>query len=197
MSYFNRHKWWLIAVVVLLVINTATLTIFWMERKGANLLPEPHANGGNAKAFLVKELLLDSVQQEQYSLFVKAHRESTMAIKKDLKNAKDAFFMLISDTTVSEATIKTEATKVSTVEAQLDILTFKHFKQVRNTCTPQQKIKFDSIIKTVVRMMGPNQPQHPQRQPRGNGEGERPDGPPEDNQGPPQIGRASCRERVW
>jgi periplasmic protein CpxP/Spy len=185
MSYFNRHKWWLIAVVVLIVINTATLTIFWMERKSQNLLLATHAKGANAQAFLVKELLLDSVQQEQYLQLVKAHRESTMAIKKDLKNAKDAFFMLISDTTVSEATIKTEATKVSTVEAQLDILTFKHFKQVRNICTPQQKIKFDSIIESVVKMMGPNQQQRPKRPPRGNGEGERAGGPPEEGNGPP------------
>jgi periplasmic protein CpxP/Spy len=184
MNYFNKNKWWLIAVIVLMAINTATLTIFWLERKGQGLLLGGKPKGAEAQAFLVKELVLDSVQQVQYLELVKAHRKSTNEIKRELKNAKDGFFNLLSDSTASEATIKQAADNASAIETQLDLLTFKHFQQIRSICTPVQKTKFDSIIKTVVRMMGPNQ-QRRQGPPRGMHQGERPNGLlPEEADGP-------------
>ncbi len=185
MSYFNRHKWWLIAIVILLIINTATLAIFWMERKGEGLLLGSHPKQANAQAFLIKELSLDSAQQAQYLLLIKAHREGSNTIKNELKDAKDAFFKLLSDSTATDAMIKQAADKASAIETQLDVLTFNHFKQVRNICTPQQKIKFNQIIENVVKMMGPNQQQRPQRPPRDNQSGDRRVGPPDDGQGPP------------
>lgn len=187
MNYFNKNKWWLIAVIVLLAINTATLTIFWLERKGQGLLLGSRPKGAEAQAFLIKELALDSIQQVQYLELVKAHRTSTNEIKKELKNAKDAFFNLLGDSTASEATVKQAADSASTVETQIDLLTFKHFQQIRSICTPAQKAKFDSVIKTVVRMMGPNQ-QRPQGRPPPHGmhQGKRPNGPPpEEGEGPP------------
>jgi Spy/CpxP family protein refolding chaperone len=187
MNYFNKNKWWLIAVIVLLAINTATLTIFWLERKGHGLLLGSRPKGAEVQVFLIKELALDTVQKEQYLELVKAHRTSTNEIKKELKNAKDAFFNLLGDSTANEATIKQAADNASTVETQLDLLTFKHFQQIRSICTPAQKAKFDSIIKKVVRMMGPNQ-QRPQGPPPPHDihQGKRPNGPPPvESEGPP------------
>lgn len=185
MNYFNKNKWWLIAVIVLLVVNTATLTIFWLERKGHNLLGG-RPKGAEAQAFLIKELALDSAQQVQYLELVKTHREGTNAIKKQLRDAKDAFFNLISDSTVSEAAIKQAADSASAIEAQIDLLTFKHFQQIRSICTPSQKAKFDSVIKTVVKMMGPSQQRPQGPPPHGMHRGQRPDGPPPpDGEGPP------------
>ncbi len=185
MNYFNKNKWWLIAVIVLLAINTATLTIFWLERKGHGLLLGSHPKGAEAQAFLIKELTLDSAQQVQYLVLVKAHRKSTNEIKKELKNAKDVFFTLLGDSTASEATVKQAADSASTVETQLDLLTFKHFQQIRSICTPAQKAKFVNVIKTVVRMMGPNQQRPQGPPPHGLHQGERPNGPPpEEGEGP-------------
>jgi Spy/CpxP family protein refolding chaperone len=203
MNYFNKNKWWLIAIMVLLVVNTATLAIFWLERKGQDLLGKK-PQGSEAQAFLIKELALDSTQQAQYLELVKAHREGTNAIKRQLRDAKEAFFNLISDSTVSDAAIKQAAGSASAIEAQIDLLTFKHFQQIRNICTPAQKAKFDTVIKTVVKMMGPSQerpqgppPPHdrhqgerPKRPPPENGEGPPPpmdeNGPPPDHRGPPR-----------
>ncbi|MDI9364212.1 MAG: hypothetical protein QM541_04615 [Flavobacterium sp.] len=187
MNYFNKNKWWLIAVIVLLVVNTATLTIFWLERKDHNLLGS-RPKGAEAQAFLIKELALDSTQQIQYLELVKAHRSGTNAIKKELKNAKDSFFNLLGDSTVNEVVIKQAANRASAVETQLDLLTFKHFQQIRSICTPTQKAKFDTIIKTLVRRMGPSQqhPLGPPPPPHGMLRGQRPNGPPPPNgEGPP------------
>jgi len=186
MNYYNKNKWWLIAVIVLLVVNSATLTIFWLERKGHGLLMGGKPKGAEAQAFLIKELALDSAQKVQYLELVKAHREGTNAIKKQLRDAKDAFFNLLGDSTVSEAAIKQAADKASAIEAQIDLLTFKHFQQIRSICTPAQKAKFDTIIQTVVKMMGPSQQRPQGPPPHGMHRGERPNGPPPpDVEGPP------------
>ncbi|MFC4231569.1 Spy/CpxP family protein refolding chaperone [Parasediminibacterium paludis] len=186
MNYFNKNKWWLTAVIALLVVNTATLTIFWLERKGHDLLGA-RPKGGEAQAFIIKELALDSIQQVQYLELVKAHRNGTNAIKKELKDAKDSFYNLLGDSLINDAVVKQAAERASAIEAQLDLLTFKHFQQIRSICTPKQKAKFDTIIKTVVKMMGPNQerPQGPPP-PHDKHQGERPkEPPPEDGEGPP------------
>ena len=155
MNYFNKTKWWAIAVIALIVLNAATLTIFWVERKSNHDLPQKQENRGVTASYLTKELAFDSIQQLQYNQLVLKHRQSTRQIRKEIRNAKDAFFELLSDSSITDDAIKAASKRVSDIEQQLDILTFNHFKEVRTICNAEQKKKFDSIIKNAVQMMAP------------------------------------------
>ena len=155
MNYFNKTKWWAIAVIALIVLNATTLTIFWVERKSNHDLPPKQENRGATASYLTKELAFDSIQQLQYNQLVLKHRQSTRQIRKEIRNAKDAFFELLSDSSISDDSIKAASKRVSDIEQQLDILTFNHFKEVRTICNAEQKKKFDSIIKNAVQMMAP------------------------------------------
>jgi hypothetical protein len=153
MNYFNNTKWWAIAVILLIVLNTATLTIFWIERKSNNHLSPKHENKGAAASYLIKELAFDSMQQLQYNQLIQEHRQRTRQIRREVRNAKDAFFELLIDSSITDDIVRTAALRVSNIEQQLDILTYNHFKKVRTICNTEQKKKFDSIIKNAVQMM--------------------------------------------
>lgn len=162
MSYFNNNKWWAIIVGLLIVLNTATLTFFWFERK--NNLPQlpPQNNRGGARAYLTKELALDSLQQLQYTKLIEQHQQQTSEIRLQIRDAKDAFFSLLTVIAPSTETINQAAKHAVELEQQLDILTFNHFKNMRAICNATQQKKFDTIIKNAVKMMGPLQrPQGP------------------------------------
>lgn len=191
MSYFNNNKWWAIIVVLLIVLNTATLTFFWFERKNNSAQLPPQNNRGGARAYLTKELALDSLQQLEYAKLLEQHQQQTREIKTQIRDAKDAFFSLLANSATSAETINQAAKHAVEVEQQLDILTFNHFKDIRAICNTTQQKKFDIIIKNAVKMMGPQQrplepPPHggkgfppPQG---GNGQGLPP--PPQEEQNP-------------
>ena len=160
MSYFNNNRWWVLAVVLLLLLNTFTLTIFWIERKNDDRQPPPQNSRNGAKAYLIKELNFDSLQQQAYTKLIEQHQQRTNELRLQIRDAKDAFFSLLGDSAATEDAIAKAAKYAVETEQQLDMLTFNHFKSIRSLCNAEQKKKFDSVIKSAVRMMAPQPPQN-------------------------------------
>lgn len=172
----NKLLSWL--VILLLVANAATITMFWLGKKHPPLPPK-----GTPNEFLIKELKLDAKQQEQLAVLVKAHRQAAEPLRKKIKEAKDSFFDLLQQSSVTDSTRKVAAMAASAISEELDLLTLDHFQKIRALCTPEQQRKFDSIIHQVTSMMAPPQP---------NGPGGRPQGPPPegpDGERPPLPGQ--------
>ena len=177
-----------IIIGLLIIVNLSTLSFFWITRKND---PNHQAKGGDAAEFLIKELAFDSVQVATYRNLIDQHRQAIRNTKREIEQEKQAYFALLSDTAVSEQTIKESATRVSVIEQQVDLITFHHLQKVRSICSPSQQKKFDEIIIQVIRMMGRQGPPPPRR---GNGDvhpdNHPPEGegfpPPPDSNGPPR-----------
>ena len=181
-SYFNSRKWLALLIILLVALNVATITAFWLLRERR---PGPPPSQNNVAAFLVKELGFDSAQKQQLEQLVEQHRRQVMDIRRNNRAAKDSFFALLNEPTVGDSVLAAAATRATAPDRQMDMYTFRHFQQVRALCTPAQKIKFDAVIKEVLRMTAPPQDQHGPP-PGGRGERPGPGGPPPDGgQGPP------------
>ncbi len=186
MSYFNRNKWWGIAFLVLLALNIATLSAFWLLKDKRNGPPPAQRSG--VVDFLVTELGLDSAQSNTLKELNEIHQRDMKEIRRNNREAKNSFFDLLSEPTVTDSVLHLAAENAVKYEVETDMLTFRHFQKIRQLCTDEQKEKFDQVIKQVLRMMAPPQPGNrngpPQRR-----EGGRPDdGPPphrDDKEGPP------------
>jgi Spy/CpxP family protein refolding chaperone len=186
MSYFNRNKWWAIAFLLLIVMNVATLTTLWLLKDAR--APHRMAPGQGVADFLVKELGLDSVQKQKLLILRAENDEKVMEMRGRTRDAKDALFSLLQKQDVPDSVIEKAAYASVYNDQQLDLLTFRHFQKIRDLCTPEQKLKFNEIVKEVIRSMGPPPPGN-QTGPPPPMNGERhPDGPPppgEDRRGPP------------
>jgi Spy/CpxP family protein refolding chaperone len=163
----NKLLTWL--VILLLVANAASIAMFWLSR-GKN----PPPPKGTPQEFLVKELKLDSKQQEQFDSLRKEHRQAADQLREKIKAAKESFFDLLKQTNVSDSLKQSTAKAVSLFTEELDLLTLNHFQKIRSLCTPEQQKKFDEIIQQVTSMMAPP---HPPAGPGGR-QGPPPDGPP-------------------
>ncbi len=175
MNHTTKNKLLTGLVVLLLLANAATITMFWMGK--AKHPPPPK---GSPQEFLVKELKLDAKQQEQLEVLVKEHRQSAEILRGKTREAKEFFFDLLKQQNVTDSAKQTAAKAVSSITEELDLLTLNHFQKVRSLCTTEQQQKFDEIIKEVTGMIG-------QQRPSG-GPGKDPNGPP-----PPAGGPAGDR----
>jgi len=175
----NKVLTWL--VVLLLLANAATITMFWLGR--AKHPPQPK---GGPKEFLISELKLDAKQQEQLEVLVKEHRQAAEQLRGKTKEAKELFFDLLKQINVTDSTKKAAAKAVSVTTEELDLLTLDHFQKIRALCNAEQQKKFDEIIHQLTSMMGqPRPPMGPGGRP-GGPQGPPPDGPGGDRPPPPQ-----------
>jgi len=185
MSYFNRNKWTAIAFLVLIALNMITLSTLWiMHERGAE---RPNGNQPALVDFLVTELGLDSAQKKQLIVLRDEHRQQMQAIRRNNRDAKNAFFDLLQQEDLSDTVLAAAAKEAARYDAETDMLTFRHFQQIRALCTAEQKVKFESVIRQVLRMMAPPLPGRPQGGPPPGRNGEKHDGPPpgEEGQAPP------------
>lgn len=149
MNYTVRNKWWMVAFAVLVALNIATLSAFWLLKVHApqTFLPAPPGVD-----FLAKELGLDEKQKQLFDQLRNRHQLAVRDVRERSHDAKDAFFSLLKVPGTSDSAISQAARNAATYEAELDLLTFRHFQQIRDNCTSSQKKKFDSIIQQVLRM---------------------------------------------
>lgn len=150
MSYPTKNKLLIGLLVLLLLANIVTIAFFWLGR------PKHPAPGfaQSPATYLVKELNLNSTQEQQFMELVKEHQQHAEALRQQIKAAKDKFFKLLQQPSVSDSEKIRAVKSISSITEQLDLVTFDHFKKVRAICNPQQQQKFDSIIQEVLQMVG-------------------------------------------
>lgn len=179
MNYFSKNRIWGLAVLLLVLVNIATLVTFWIM-KGTN----PFNQEGPRKEvvdFIVTELKLDSSQKKQFIFLKEEHQQQIRTIKDSIRKAKDDLFGLLKDPNASEESIASASKITAALEAEIDQVTFRHFQKLRKICSPEQQKKFDEIIDRVVHSIGSGQPGGRPPGPPPNGAGQidgRPDGPP-------------------
>jgi hypothetical protein len=153
-------------VVLLVVANASTLFFFWLHR------PQSHPTSKTPAKFLISELKLDSAQQVKLEILRKEHKDSSEALRAELKEAKEAFFGLLKNSNITDSAKLSAADAVSNITKKLDLVTFNHFKKVREICNSGQQQAFDKIIGEVTMML--SAPRNPRM------EGNRPPPPPPD-----------------
>ncbi|UEG49423.1 periplasmic heavy metal sensor [Ferruginibacter lapsinanis] len=156
----NINTRWLSAfIILLLVANTITLSLLWLNKKDepGNLRRQPR---GQVFEFITRELKLNEQQQEAYSKLRDEHQAGVRSIKDSIRQAKDVFFSLLKEPQVPDSLIVAAAQKANAAEQQLDVFTFRHFQKVRAICNADQQKKFDSIIQEALHQMAPPPPMH-------------------------------------
>ena len=176
MNSVTKNKLLTGLVVLLLIANAATITMFWLGRA-----KHPQQMKGTPQQFLIESLKLDSKQQEQLQVLVKGHRSAAEKLRMQTKEAKEALFDLLKQPASTDSAKQAAAKAVSVTTEALDLLTLNHFQKVRVLCNPDQQKKFDEIINDVVRMIGqPRPPMDPGRNRQG-----LPPGRPDSDRPPP------------
>jgi len=149
-----------ITIVVLLLINISTLVFMWYSKQNHphHMPPPPNGGPGNTSEFLIRELNLDENQQKQFFEMRDKHREAVHEIQEKSGPMHHRFFELLKKVPADSVAALQLADSMSMCQKQIELLTFNHFKKVREICNAQQQTKFDGVIQDALRMMAPKPP---------------------------------------
>ena len=163
MEIIQKNKGLYIAFGILIFANIATLsTLLYISLKDKDLpaFSRPK-NGGGGAAFLTQSLSFNTEQLQKFNVLKQDHQSKTRQQREQLRNAKEAFFLLLKDSLATSEKIEIANKKISQFEEQINLITYTHFKQVRALCTNMQQKKFDSLIISLVQQIAMPKPPRP------------------------------------
>lgn len=150
-----RQRWLLILVAILLLTNIATLSIYWFKKPAHDGGPghEPGNREKKMGQFMVDQMKFDAAQEAAYWKL----RDSMITIQRpvmdSIRNAKKGFFDLLNQPNATDSALISRSNEIADLQKKLDLVTFRHFQNVRALCHPDQLQKFDTVIKEIVNRM--------------------------------------------
>lgn len=151
MNTLKNNRWLSIITIVFLVANIITLVLLWQQNKPIRNDRRNMPRDAQVFEFLSKELALDSLQKETYRKLRDDHQAIQRLLQDSIRKGKDAFFSLIQQRDVPDSLLQERSKKIAEFEQQMDLITFRHFQQVRAFCNPLQQEKFDTLIQDILR----------------------------------------------
>jgi periplasmic protein CpxP/Spy len=140
----NRLKY---LVVIALLVNVVTLLFFWYNHPPPN--QNPPARAGQ---LLIEELKLDEKQQAMFQTLRKVHHQTHDSLLQIIANQRQVLYhqkQIANDTIIQ---------KIGHLQEEIERITYKHFKDVRKICTPQQQVQLDVLLeKTVQNILTPKE----------------------------------------
>jgi hypothetical protein len=140
----EKTRFLTLVIVVLVVVNVVTLGFMFFRGSGGFPLPGGHPP---VASFLIHELKLDKKQVKAYSKMHQDHHRNKNAYQRQLAIAREVFFRGLSTGDTSNIA------GVTAVQRQMEWNTFRHFRELRALCRPDQQQRFDKVIQEALRRM--------------------------------------------
>lgn len=180
-SYKIRKKEW--AIALLIILNLLTLAALWLtifhRSPGA---PPPWRGGGteDPQRFLSRELNLTEAQAKEFDDLRDHFLKTAGPIHEEIGRLKESLIEEMFRPQVDASRIKTLIEEIGVRRADEEKRLLNHFQDLVNACRPEQKPKFQAIMREFMTMIGAlDPPRPPQGRPRPGGgpEGREGDGP--------------------
>lgn len=144
----NQKKWMVGIIVILVLINMATLGSFWWMRK-------PHHPPKLEKIF-EKELSLTPEQTAQFRTLDDIHRTKAQELHKSMKSYKSGLFEEMLSDNPNEIILDSINVKVGATQIAMDKNLIQHYSELKELCTSaEQKEKLREIFKKVTKRKRP------------------------------------------
>ena len=153
----NKMKFLTVGIVILLLLNAATLFILFHTH--LNQLHDHH-NGEDPAHYITTQLKFDANQQKQFEDLRNRHHEQTMKFHDEDRELHDLYFNLLKTDHPDKAKVDSVASLIGAQRKNLELLTFEHFQQLRTICRDDQKKLFDNTIDEIARTMAEHAPPH-------------------------------------
>jgi Spy/CpxP family protein refolding chaperone len=152
MKAITRNKWFLALLAVLLLGNIALLLSFFVfgERQdgkgGRTDAPE--------KGYLARQLKLDEAQEKQFRELKESFFKEMGPVWEDIRITKDSFYRQLNNASFSDSDIAAYAQRIAEKNRVADERMFRHFRELRAYCTPQQQQTFDTLVPRMLSRSG-------------------------------------------
>ena len=144
-----KNKILLIIIAVLLITNIVLVT-FLLINKPSSKKGMRGDRSTMIAAFLQNEIGFDQQQLKQYDSLNVPNRTKIKAMFDTLKSEKENQFKQLTIDNFSDTAILKTANNISAKQKEIEIVLYKHYKEIRNICDPKQLPKFDSLFYKIL-----------------------------------------------
>jgi mevalonate kinase len=171
MSTGPKSKILIFIIAVLLIANIGMLVFYKKseDEKKANA----EKNRFGLTPFLKDQMKFSEQQMKDFEQLKTKQKETVRPYFDSLKSAKTNLYKLLDKSPVSDSTVYSLSANIGKNQGEIDRRFFIYFQNVRNLCTPEQRIKFDTLFPPYWQKMinmpfgrnnrPPNQNQDPKR----------------------------------
>ncbi len=140
-----KSKLLLIIIGILLLSNIVLLSFLMLNK------PTPKRGmRGDRYALISNFLKIDmgfsKEQLQQYDTLNAHYRKTIKAMFDSVRDEKENHLKDLSSTHFSDSAITATATLSVSKQKDIEVVIFRHFKDIRSMCTPEQQPKFDSLF---------------------------------------------------
>ena len=142
----TKYKWMVFLVLILLISNMVLAFFFFF----ANDKKEKKKDNPDEWAMKIyKEIGLDTAQIEVFKKEKDEFFNTMRPIWNENKKAKDSLYQKLS-ANISDSNITRYLDQINRTNHFSDSFTFAHFSKLRAMCTPDQQVRFDTIIPKMI-----------------------------------------------
>lgn len=143
----SNNKIFVIAVIVLLLVNIALLFFLW---KGKQPDQSKHqSSSGSSVETMTRELNMTDSQKTAYQNSRDRYFANTRSIYDSMRAARRDFLKMIQSDAVSDSNLKAYSNRIAEKQAVIDSITLNHFREVRSLFAGEQQKKYDDFIQKM------------------------------------------------
>jgi hypothetical protein len=164
-SSFKIHKkeW---AFALLIILNLLTLGALWLtvlHRPPSGPPPRRGGEAPDARDFLTRELGLNEAQAKEFKDLRESFMKAAGPIHEQIGRLKETLIEEMFRPAADPARIKALIDDIGLRRADEEKLLLSHFHSLVDACRPDQKDRFQAILRRFMTMIGALDPQGPPR----------------------------------
>jgi hypothetical protein len=144
----------LVTIIAILLLSNIALLVFFisgMKKPDRENQAEQKASH-STESFLQTRIGFTEQQITQFNKLREEHHQKLNPLFEDLRKTKDQFFISVKDS-LSDSYIDSLSVLIGEKQKNLDRQVFRTIQEVRSICSPQQQIKFDSLLPKIAYKM--------------------------------------------
>lgn len=140
----KKYKWLFFLLAVLLISNIVLAAFLFISSSSKD-----HLSGRNDSTGVYKEIGLNRLQTDTFKARKEVFLKEMRPLWNEIKVLKDSMYKKMEADT-SDINIKLLSEEIAQKTNLVDLKTYQHFTELRKLCTPEQQVRFDTIIPKLV-----------------------------------------------
>jgi periplasmic protein CpxP/Spy len=153
MTTITKNKWFLFLLGFLFLANIALLLSFFVFGERSGTYKGSHSTQSNS-GYLARELQLSKEQVSTFNSMKEEHFRMMKPLWEEINKSKDSLYRQMNNPAMNDSAISAFTERLAEKNKKADELMFRHFRELRKQCTPEQQLKFDTLIPQIMTRMG-------------------------------------------
>ncbi len=146
----SKNKIYSVLIIVLLLTNTILVGFMVLKPKR-----QSRKENQNPKEIISKSLQFNESQSTQYHSLVILHRRAVRAKDAQIRDSKKSLYNLLTTDDLIKRQEDSIVKRLGDLQRDIEILHFKHFKDIKKICGPTQEDAFNKLAKTLTTLFKP------------------------------------------